>query len=85
MFFRSVSHESHRKHSSEDQVQGITSQAQAEHQPSVVNVAWKQKFCAENNQLSKYFHCSFVFLFLIIESNELHISNMVNYVADCWY
>ena len=50
-----------------------------------VNVKWKQKFCPENNLHSKYFHCSFVFLFLIIESNELHVSSMVYHIADCWY
>jgi len=85
MFFRSVSHESHRKHSSEDQVQGITSQTQAENQPSVRECCVEAKVLCRKQPAFKIFSLWFCFLFLIIESNELYISNMVYYIADCWY
>ena len=74
----------YRKHSSEDQVQGITSQAQAENQPSVHECCVEAKVLCTKQPAFKIFSLLFCFMFLIIESNELHISVMVYYIADIY-
>ena len=70
---RWVWHESHRKHSSEDQVQGITSQAKAENEPSVHECCVEAKVLCTKQPAFKIF--SLLFCFYVSDHRKYWIAH----------